>query len=198
MIFGDVITNWCLYFNGGLNQQPVLLEHGWVTISQCFKWNTDVITYPCSNQEAGLICISKREPCYLHHFIIVVLGPEGPISEFSLTWRDKRRPRFYVSWMFVGHGNPGVEFQKCSYITFSPINRNKTDAFFVKNFWHLFSRVGPLESKLTQYFRQIMFACHQQHQILYRKQNWLVYLRYLQYCEQNHMTHTVKNNKILG
>ena len=62
----------------------------------------------------------------------IVLGPEGQISEFSLTQRDKGRPYFSVSWMSVGHGNPGVEFQKCSYNTFSAINTNKTDAFFVK------------------------------------------------------------------
>ena len=49
--------------------------------------------------------------------------------KFSLTWRDKGGPYFSVGWMPMGHGNPGVEFQKCSYITFSPINTNKTDAF---------------------------------------------------------------------
>ena len=90
----------------------------------------------------------------------LVLGPEGPISEISLTWRDKGRPCFSVSWMSVGHGNPGVEFQKCSYITFSHINTNKTDAFFVKIFLHIFSRVGPWGGKITQYFHQIMFTCY--------------------------------------
>ena len=38
--------------------------------------------------------------------------------KFSLTWRDKGGPYFSVGWMPMGHENPGVEFQKCSYITF--------------------------------------------------------------------------------
>ena len=66
--------------------------------------------------------------------ICIVLGPEGPISEISLTWRDKGRPCLSVSWMFLGRGNHRVELQKCSYITFSPINTSKTDAFLSKLF----------------------------------------------------------------
>ena len=69
--------------------------------------------------------------------------------KFSLIWRDKGGPYFSVGWMPMGHGNPGVEFQKCSYITFSPINTNKTDMFFVTFLWHIFSRVGPWEAKIT-------------------------------------------------
>ena len=51
----------------------------------------------------------------------IVLGPEGPIQKISLTWKDKGRPYVSASWMSMGNGNPGVEFQRCSYITFSPI-----------------------------------------------------------------------------
>ena len=85
---------------------------------------------------------------YLDHHMrrnYIVLGPEGLISEISLTWRDKGRPCFSVSWMSVGHGNPVVEFQKFSYITFQ--------------LYH-FSRVGPWGGKITQYFHQIMFASY--------------------------------------
>ena len=69
---------------------------------------------------------------------------------------------------------------------------------FVKTFWPIFSRFGPWEGKITQYFHQIMFACYYQHQIRYRKQKWLVYLRYLQYHKQNHTLHIAKNFGVGG
>ena len=69
--------------------------------------------------------------------------------KFSLIWRDKGRPCFSVSWMPMGHGNHGVEFQKCSYITFSAFSAKKTDVFSVTLLWHIFSRVGLCEGNIT-------------------------------------------------
>ena len=67
------------------------------------------------------------------NFAANTLSPWARVK-FSLTWRDKGRPSFSVSWMSVGHGKPGVEFQKCSYITFWPIN--------TKQDWRIFCHIS--------------------------------------------------------
>ena len=54
--------------------------------------------------------------------------------KFSLNWRDKGGPYFSVGWMPMGHGNPGVEFQKCSYITFC--------TYQYKQDWRIFCHIS--------------------------------------------------------
>ena len=70
---------------------------------------------------------------WYHHWC----GPWG----FGCVWGG------LVSWIPMIHGNPGDEFQECNCILFSPLNKSQT-APLCSNFWHTFSRFGPLEDEV--------------------------------------------------
>ena len=122
---------------------------------------------------------------------IIVLVPEETISEISLNWRDKGRPYSSVSWMSVGHGNPRVELQNTAISPFHLSIQTRLMRFCQK-FWHIFSRLGPWEGKITVIPSNDVCMLLTIPNTVQKKMAG-IYQRFAKL-----MSHTVKNNKILG